>query len=232
MVRLEVAGVMLALLPEGAAVVEAEAALLVADAHLGKAATFRGLGVPVPSGTTRQTLQRLDTALARAGAQRLVLLGDFLHSPHAYNRQTLAALAAWRERHALLPITLLRGNHDRRAGDPPRALGIEVCDAPLPCAGGALWLAHEPEADPRGYVLAGHVHPCVAVGARGGFDRVRLPCFHFGSRVGLLPAFGAFTGGHMLRRVEGDRVFAVGDGVVHEVPATTLPARVTTRPPR
>jgi metallophosphoesterase superfamily enzyme len=59
-------------------------------------------------------------------------------------------------------------------------------------------------------VLAGHVHPAVRVGGRGR-DRLRLPCFWFGPRVGVLPAFGAFTGTHTITPAPGDRVFAVAD---------------------
>jgi metallophosphoesterase superfamily enzyme len=69
---------------------------------------------------------------------------------------------------------------------------------------------------PEGYVLAGHVHPCVRVGGHG-FDSLRLPCFHFGARVGVLPAFGEFTGSHVLPREEGDRVFAITEQRVREV---------------
>jgi len=213
-VRVEIGGTALVLLAERAVFVPEQQALLVADVHVGKAASFRGLGVPVPGGTTGGTLARLGTALATSGAQQLIVLGDFIHSARSYARATLDALARWREAHAGLRVTLLRGNHDVRAGDPPAALGFAVVDAPLRC--GPLWLAHEPAPLPDAYVLAGHVHPCVVVGVRG-FDRLRLPCFHFGARVGLLPAFGEFTGSHAVRREAGDRVFAIADARVHEV---------------
>ncbi|MEK9774882.1 MAG: DEAD/DEAH box helicase, partial [Quisquiliibacterium sp.] len=61
--RLEHAGVCLTLLPQRAVLIEHERALLVSDLHLGKAATFRKLGVPVPEGTTLATLARLDALL-------------------------------------------------------------------------------------------------------------------------------------------------------------------------
>lgn len=214
MVRVEVGGATLQLMPERAAYAADWGALLVADVHVGKDASFRRLGVPVPPGATESTLQRLSRALVASRAARLVVLGDFLHSTWARSAHTLAALAAWRDQHPGLAIMLLRGNHDQRAGDPPAALGIEVVDAPF--ALGPLRLAHEPAPNEGGYVLAGHVHPCVVVGGRG-FDRLRLPCFHFGRHVGVLPAFGAFTGTHALPRDEGDRVFAVADDAVHAV---------------
>ncbi len=215
MLRVDIAGARLTLLPQRAAFVVDSATLLVADVHVGKAASFRGLGVPVPPGTTAQTLDRLSGALQVTAARRLVVLGDFLHSARSRGVDTLMALARWREAHAGLSITLLRGNHDQRAGDPPPSLGIEVCDGPLAC--GPWLLAHEPQPQQGAYVLAGHVHPGVVLGGRG-FDRVRLPCFHFGARVGVLPAFGAFTGTHVLPREPGDRVFAIADDAVHEVP--------------
>jgi len=214
MLQVEVGGARLVLLPERAAYLPEQGSLLVADVHVGKAASFRGLGVPVPQGTTRGTLARLSAALAATQAARLIVLGDFVHSSRSYGRATVQALAQWRAAHASLRITLLRGNHDARAGDPPLELGIEVIDAPLRC--GPYLLAHEPAAMPRAYVLAGHVHPCVVVGSRG-FDRLRLPCFHFGRSVGVLPAFGEFTGSHALPREPGDRVFAIAEACVHEV---------------
>jgi DNA ligase-associated metallophosphoesterase len=218
MLRVEIGGARLHLLAERAAYLPAQRTLLVADLHGGKAASFRGLGVAVPRGSTTRTLERLSHALQATAAQRVVFLGDFLHSSRSQGPATLGALVRWRKRHADVAMQLLRGNHDQRAGDPPSSLGIEVTDGPLAC--GAYLLTHEPASDARGYVLAGHVHPCVVVGGRG-FDRIRLPCFHFGAHVGVLPAFGDFTGTHAVRHAEGDRVFAVADGCVHEIRATT-----------
>ena len=97
--------------------------------------------------------------------------------------------------------------------------GFALTDEPLALDG--LALAHHPAARAGAYVLAGHLHPCVWIGGRA-FDRLRLPCFHFGERVGVLPAFGGFTGMHPIRALDGDRVFAVADDAVAEVP---VPAR-------
>jgi hypothetical protein len=41
-----------------------------------------------------------------------------------------------------------------------------------------------------------------------------LPCFYFGTRYGLLPAFGDFTGTALIRPQSGDRVFVLVDGKV------------------
>ena len=215
MLGVQAGGEELVLLPDRAVWWPAERTLLVADAHVGKAVTFRSLGVPVPRGTTSATLAALDALLARWPARRIVFLGDFLHAAEAHAPATLGALALWRSRQAGLALTLVRGNHDDRAGDPPPRLGFEVVAEPLRVGG--LALCHHPRPHGVAYALAGHLHPCVSLGGRA-HDRLRLPCFHFGAAVGVLPAFGSFTGMHPIRRAPGDRVYVVADGEVAELP--------------
>lgn len=184
--------------------------LLVADAHFGKAHSFRRLGVPVPGGTTAANLDRLTRLIALTAPAELVFLGDLLHARHGRGEATLAAVQAWRARHAGLPMRLVRGNHDSRAGDPPPDWDIAVTDEPWRVGGWAL--CHEPQPVDGAYALAGHLHPCCHVGS--GLDRLRLPCFHFGPAVGVLPAFGAFTGMHPVKREPGDRIALVAEGQV------------------
>jgi len=220
MLEVEVGGVRLGLLPQLAACLIEQRWLLVADAHIGKAASFRGLGVPVPRGTTTQTLQRLSEAIELSGATRVVFLGDLLHSARAHASATLDALAQWRARHAALDLLLVRGNHDDHAGDPPPSLGVMAVDEPLIVDG--LALCHHPQSRPGTYVLAGHLHPCAVIGGRAR-QRARLPCFHFGAQHGVLPAFGAFTGMHTMRRAAGERVFVVAEDRVLPLPVARNP---------
>jgi DNA ligase-associated metallophosphoesterase len=223
MLRIPVAGDDVVLHPSGAALLAAHRTLLIADAHFGKAVSFRKLGVPVPSGTTTETLATLSKALQDTGAGRIVFLGDFLHSKRSHAAGTLDAITHWREQNAGLDITLVRGNHDDRAGDPPSHLRIEVVDEPLPL--GAFALCHHPKPVAGSYVLAGHWHPCISVGGRA-FERLRLPCFWFGddsgalpaNAVGVLPAFGSFTGMHRIDPREGDRIFPIAEDVVRAIP--------------
>lgn len=205
----------LVLLAERAAWLEAERTLLVADLHIGKATTFRALGVPVPRGTTTETLSRLGDLVDRLRAERVVVLGDFLHGPLAHAPATLAAVAAWRATRRALEIVLVRGNHDDRAGDPPAALGLTIVDEPY--ALGGLALCHHPRPRPGAYVVGGHLHPCVHVSGRA-WDTLRLPCFTVGHGVAVLPAFGAFTGMHPIEPGADCRVFAVAGDAVVEVP--------------
>ena len=197
----------------------AERTLFVADVHLGKAETFRALGVPVPAGPTAATLGRLGALVDACGARRLVVLGDLLHARQAQAPATIGPLRAWREARGGLECVLVRGNHDGRAGDPPEALGIRVVEAGTPL--GPFALCHEPDdgAPPAaaGYRLAGHEHPAVRLSGRGG-GSLRLPCFRVGDAQAVLPAFGDFTGGAGAGPPAHERVLAVADGRVFELP--------------
>jgi DNA ligase-associated metallophosphoesterase len=210
-VDIEVAGATLRLLPQRAAYLPAQQTLLIADAHIGKAQSFRRLGVPVPSGSTAEALASLSALLLATQAQRIVFLGDLLHSARSRAPAIAAAVARWREAHAHVELTLVRGNHDRHAGDPPAEWHVACVDEGLRL--GPWALMHHPEPVAGAYVLAGHVHPAAVLGGRA-HDRLRLPCFHFGPALGVLPAFGPFTGMHVLPRGPGDRVFVIaGDEV-------------------
>ncbi len=191
--------------------------LVVADPHFGKAEHFRRSGVPVPRGTTGHALDRLDEALRATGAERLIVLGDFFHARSGVTAALLEQLCAWRGKWTGLEVINVRGNHDRRAGDPPAAVGVRCVAGPWREPGGVpLAFAHEPCEVNDAAVLCGHVHPGVVL--RGPANaRLRAACFHFAPRAATLPAFGAFTGLAIIRPRRGDRVFAVGPEAVVEV---------------
>ena len=208
------AGEELWLLPEKAIYWPAQQALLIADVHFGKAAAYRSLGQPVPQGTTTRNIAVLNELLAALPCRQLIFLGDFLHGPGSHAVATLSALSAWRTQHQDLPMTLIRGNHDKRAGDPPDSLNIRVVPEPLLL--GPFALQHEPDPHPTRHVLAGHVHPVYRLHGRGR-QSLRLACFKFGEDVSLLPAFGAFTGGYQVEKDESCKIFVVGDSEIWPV---------------
>ena len=213
-VCVDASGEELLLLPERAVFWPRAETLLIADAHFGKAASFRAAGVPVPHGTTAGALTRVDALLDRTSARRIVFLGDFLHAKEGRTPNTVRSLAEWRARHRPIAMTLVRGNHDRRAGDPPVEIAIDCVDAPL--LEGPFAFAHHPRALSGAYVLAGHLHPA-AVMTGPGRQRERLACFWLGAKVGVLPAFGDFTGVAEVSPAVGDRVFVIADHSVVEV---------------
>lgn len=190
--------------------------LFIADAHFGKDAVFRARGIPVPAGTTGESLARLDALVAAHRPESVVFLGDLLHARESHAQETLEALGAWREKHRGLRLVLVEGNHDRHAGALPPAFGVELVKEPYRL--GPWALCHHPQTVDGAYALAGHEHPVYRLATR--LDRARLPCFRFGARAGVLPAFGAFTGGFEVnddvRReavyvIAGERVLQVSD---------------------
>jgi DNA ligase-associated metallophosphoesterase len=182
--------------------------------HIGKAASYRALHQPVPRGTTEANLARLDNLLAQHRCAMLIILGDFLHARTGRAPATLATLQAWRDRHPTLEIVLVRGNHDRHAGDPPAGLRFMLKDEPWLLEPFAL--RHDP-APHDGYpVLAGHAHPVYHLRGRA-HQCLRLPCFVVGPQVTLLPAFGEFTGGWAVSPGMDDRVFLAAAGQVWPV---------------
>jgi DNA ligase-associated metallophosphoesterase len=211
-IELEVAGATLELHAARAAFWPRARTLLVADPHFGKAASFRAAGVFVPEATTQGALSTLDGLLASTNAERIIFLGDFLHAREGRHPDTLASLNTWRDAHADVEMTIVRGNHDRRAGDPPRELRLRCVDGPV--VESPFAFAHHPMVMPDHYVLAGHLHPAARLSGPGR-QHARLPCFWVRANQAILPAFGEFTGLADVFPEETDRVFVVaGDDLI------------------
>jgi uncharacterized protein len=182
--------------------------VFIADIHFGKVAAFRAAGLPLPPGSTTASLKRVDKVLADTQASHIVFLGDFLHSRDARAVQTFAKFAEWRKANPHIAITLVRGNHDAKAGDPPSDWKVTCVDEDYALA--PFCLAHHPEPSDKGYVLAGHIHPAIRLQGTAR-DALRLPCFWVGDQVTVLPAFGEFTGTYVVTPKAGDRVYVVAE---------------------
>ena len=202
------------LLPEHALWWPEGRVLFIADLHLGKAATYRALGQPVPSGTTLENLRRLSVLMAHYQPMQVVFLGDFLHARQARTVSVFDHVKAWRQSHEGVHCTLVRGNHDSRAGDPPPGLNISVVDEPYLL--GPFAACHHPQQHATHAVLAGHLHPA-AVLQGPARDRLRLPCFVVNQHSAILPAFGEFTGGYTVAPQSGAQLYAAGGGAVWQL---------------
>ena len=192
----------------------AQSALLLADLHAGKAGHFRRYGLAVPGDMLAADLARLDQLVQRYEVRQVIILGDLFHSE--INAEW-AALAAWRGAHEDIRFILVRGNHDRFMSDAEfTAGGFEVASEALSM--GPFILTHAPlEANDdrleHAYNLAGHLHPAVWLRGRAHLA-MRRPCYWFGDRVGVLPAFGRFTGALTIHPAADDTTIAVGDKTV------------------
>jgi DNA ligase-associated metallophosphoesterase len=191
---------------ERAVLAPAARTLFVADLHLGKAAAFRALGAPTPTGVSEETLRRLAALIDAIRPEHVVALGDFTHARASMTPGLLESLRAWRARWSSLAFTIVLGNHDRRAGRFYTECNFEWVEEPARIA--ALECRHHPveDDDPtEPIVLAGHVHPVARLNGPGR-DSVRTPCFVVGPRQIVLPAFGEFTGGSLIVPRPGERL--------------------------
>jgi len=182
-------------------------AVFVADVHFGKDAMLRSAHHWAPPGSTADNLARLDALLRRHAARRLIILGDLFHSAHAV--ESVPAIRQWRNEHPACDILAIPGNHDRRAGTLAAECGFLVEEEGHRL--GPWTLRHHPSEHPEPCTLSGHVHPVVSL--RGtGRQSLKVPCFAITTHQCILPAFGAFTGGHPVKPRPGDQIIAVADG--------------------
>lgn len=215
---IELAGETLTLLPERAILVPSRNTLLVADLHLGKAETYRSLGVPMPEGIAEESLERLERAVRRTEPTEIVVLGDLVHCEEGMEDPVLELFEHWRRR---VPITmsLIGGNHDAGVSI-PRNWRIEIDGDARRL--GPFQLRHEPrpaeedvgEGDP--VVIAGHLHPVLSAGE--GARRVLAHAFVVDPNQVILPAFTPFARGARVRPDpdRGRRIFAIAEGQVVE----------------
>ncbi|HET6423591.1 MAG TPA: ligase-associated DNA damage response endonuclease PdeM, partial [Planctomycetaceae bacterium] len=185
----------------------ASATVWIADWHLGKEQTFRRAGIPVPDLLTRD-LSQLTRVLHTTAARQLYVLGDLLHARTGQCQRLTDAVAAWRDKHQSVSMTLVRGNHDQHAGDPPTDWQFDCVNAPMPC--GPLTLTHHPLFDERTFNLAGHLHPKWRGRSRA--EDLKLPCFLLRRRSLVLPAFGHFIDHGVIAPQASDHIYVVADG--------------------
>jgi uncharacterized protein len=216
-VALTLAGEQVYLLSERALFWPGAATLVVADLHWGKPTPVATPGVRVPIATTSDDLSRLDSALQRTEARRMVVLGDLFHTKASrIPSHTLAELRRWRSLSDSFEILLVRSSHDRHSGDPPNDLRINSLNSPAYVP--PFVFRHQPVDSGDGYGLAGHVHPGLTLMGRG-LQQETLPCFIVGKNAALLPAFGSFTGLGAVQPAPGDRAFVIAGDEVLEVAA-------------
>ncbi|MEE4639798.1 MAG: ligase-associated DNA damage response endonuclease PdeM [Wenzhouxiangella sp.] len=188
--RIDLGGHRLELRPERALFWPEQRTLLVADVHLGKDQVFRRQGLAVPAGVVGEELRRLDQLLDTTRAERLIVLGDWVHAPPRSGDRWPLEVLEWRRRHRGLSVELVQGNHDRLLGHWLREW--HMVDHAERLVIGGLSLVHEWLADQHSAGVSGHLHPGVQI--RSGHERVRLPAFLRGDDHLVLPAFGRFTG--------------------------------------
>ncbi|MGE3143927.1 MAG: ligase-associated DNA damage response endonuclease PdeM [Hyphomonadaceae bacterium] len=200
--QLRVAGVPIEALACGALWLARSRTLVVSDLHLEKGSSFARGGQMLPPYDTRATLARLAETMRAMAPRRVVSLGDSFHDGDGparldgEDRARLAALIAAAE------WIWIEGNHD---GAAPASLGGAVREEIVI---DGLILRHAPRVGALSGEIAGHLHPCAKVAARG--RAVRARCFATDGARLVMPAYGAYAGGLNLRDEAFDPLFPSG----------------------
>ncbi len=186
--------------------------LLLADLHLGKDSTFRQSGIYVPTGVTEKTLSRWQAAIDHSQPTQCFVLGDIVHAASSLIDAVFDQLDSFLiSLQSQVAIHLIVGNHDKSARSRLAELPFASIQSQVDCDG--FTLVHDPQevdANKDPFQIGGHVHPCVRLSARG-FAATRLPCFWVRSHSLVLPAFGEFTGGAVVKVADDDDAYMICD---------------------
>jgi len=186
--------------------------LLIADLHLGKATHFRKAGLAVPSGVIQQNWQNLQGLFNHYQPERVLFLGDLFHSNYNHEWEAFSHII---QSYPKVTFELVTGNHDVLGIDDYHNSNIVVHLHQLQEP--PFLFSHHPQPDnvltDQLYNLCGHIHPGVRL--RGAARQsLKLACFLFGQRQGVLPAFGGFTGLYVMQPKATDKVFVVAKNQV------------------
>lgn len=188
----EVNGVEVDLLVEGALWWADARLLVVSDLHLEKGSSFAAKGQMLPPYDTRATLAGVEALMRRLQPDTVISLGDSFHDRNAEARLDAGDAAAIRRLTAATDWWWVEGNHDPV---PPEGLGGRAA-ARLDLD--ALAFQHEPSNAARAGEVFGHLHPSAKVAGKGGRS-VRARCFATDGMRLAMPSFGALTGGLNVR---------------------------------
>jgi uncharacterized protein len=206
---LDVEGERLLLHPERAVIWPRMRSLIVADTHFGKSSIFRRHGLAVAAGSEDEDRSRLTRLMRETAAERLIILGDFLHGTITKDGEEARSLDAWVRSMRPAAIEVIEGNHDRSAA---RDVGRGILWHDSHRVEPPFRFIHDAEdADEREgwFTLSGHIHPVVRLEALQKV-RARIPVFWRRARGLVLPSFARFTGGFVVKPAADEALYAVG----------------------
>ncbi len=159
----------------------AERLLVIADLHWGYVASHRARGNLLPWWGDDQIEERLQALITAYAPAEMIWLGDSVHAAEG------AARADAFLRASSTPVTLIRGNHDRRW----RSAGA------VSAVRGRYFFHHGdgmPTIPPDGVEVIGHHHPAVSWWDGAGAS-VKMPALVASAHRLVLPAFSPWAAG-------------------------------------
>ena len=206
-------GTRLVLSPDRAMFWPAQSTLIVTDLHLRKIQHFRNAGIYLPKHASLDNYERLSTLLLEFKPQKLLILGDLFHS---FFNQDWIHFCELRIAFKNTIFELVSGNNDIIDLDLYKKNNVVVYESGLEID--PFFFSHYPTVHLTRYNLAGHVHPGVRLVGKG-IPSIKLPVFYFGAEGGILPSFGTFTGMSLIDPHPNDRVIAISEGELFEIPS-------------
>lgn len=202
---IDLAGEQVILDPSGALFWKRKKALLVADVHLGKITHFRKNGIPVPREPILDFYRKMESLKQLYPIEKLYILGDLFHS--SLNREW-TIFEQW-SKNQKCSMTLISGNHDILPSQAYANTPLEVVESLILSP---FHLTHEPETHSK-FTICGHIHPGILLRGKGR-QSIKIGCFFRKPNQLILPAFGTFTGLHLMPIEEEDRVYILGENEV------------------
>lgn len=182
-----------------------EKLLAISDLHLGKAAHFRKSGLQVPSTLAQSDLNRLSFLLDQYQPATLLINGDMFH--HDLNTD-IDNFERWKGLYPTLKFVLVKGNHDNLDETQYRNLGIEIHE-PSYCTSKFCFIHDAVKCkEVNLYPISGHIHPGVSVYGKAK-QYLKFPCFYFGDKYAVMPAFSAFTGLSLIKPKVSEQIYAI-----------------------
>jgi DNA ligase-associated metallophosphoesterase len=178
--------------------------LVISDLHFGKSSHFRKSGIALSAGVQNQDLRKMDELIAEFQPEKLIFLGDLFHS--GYNMEW-DQFCEWRNNHSTLEFILILGNHDLLSLDSYQNAKMQVIESLMI---GNICLSHEPIETKGGYNVHGHVHPGIKLVGKA-YQSLRIPCFHIGREVMVLPAFGNLTGLYTIEPKHEETIYGIAN---------------------
>lgn len=178
--------------------------LIISDIHLGKSGHFRKAGIAIPETLNNNNLTRISRLLNQFNPKKILFLGDLFHSQKNSEWNTFDI---WRKSNANIEMHLVIGNHDFYDIDEYNKLGL-ICSNALHISPFNLIHDLNDLKNQSNFVLSGHVHPAVQLKGKGK-QSIKIPCFYFGENYAILPAFGSFTGTHLIKPRTNEQVFGI-----------------------
>jgi metallophosphoesterase superfamily enzyme len=138
---------------------------------------------------------------------------------HSHANKELELFLKWRSDLAGIQIRLVRGNHDILKDEWYEYAGIDLNSQTL--SRKDFHFVHDISdqlkhrngfikniSEDRSYFFSGHIHPGIRLNGMGR-QSLCFPCFYFGKKYAVLPAFSRFTGIAMIYPETEEEVFAI-----------------------